>query len=849
MVQRTAAGKYGVQSEGVKGERRVASFKPTSSSSQNTDGKNRAADLKKKMKKSRAIQLSDFESFTSSQTRKNVTLPGKPPPSSNVSEIKQKQSQQNQASVVRTSDGSPNYMKSTSCFDARKEVSQVSARNSRISNDNKKPRRRNLENSAHGSVSGLKPTKCLTKCSSKKLVRTLTKTPSFKKSSRVALCADMNSNRATCSSTLKDSKFPAYLMLSPGATESEGTSAMKVCPYSYCSLNGHRHAPLPPLKCFLSSRRRLLKTQKNLKVEPSGCGVKEVDAGGKVVDEEMATEVLITDGGLDFFIEIYAENMADGAGSIDQERVADGDCTCVTSFTVNNEVESSNEEDDKLVSEKISDGSMVSELCLSEEVTGGMFGHGNEYEDDAGSTDTEMEEWEERQFLSMEGDDLDGLEDQLNAETVCLSDETRLQDGELVGYGQVVKDCKGVFSKTEKEFYEGSGDFEEQFYTEDSELNRHPDWEVEEASQVSESLSYDQLSYSEDAFDEMGATQTMVERAEIEYLELILNSELESEVIETDCVTRATEEASNKVQENQDLQVDGTSPNESTGSGDCVETNERYCRMEEEVFLFDCQLPDHDLVLQEEILDADIDNQMEKEEQLDDANHGAEVSEDEISGQENANICLEDYLSHGQCQDISANGNRNSVAEQDEIESSTVMEMTGIEGPSDLKTDKTCLNDNSIAQVDIMDGKDRADSSLKAPKRSSRIAIDSGLELDLSIKKWEGNTKCRRLGDESEDPRNFNPREPNYLPLVPDPEAEKVDLKHQLMDDRKNTEEWMLDYALQRTVTKLAPAKKKKVALLVEAFESVMPTSKCEIHLRNNTSGAFTPAKHIQACF
>ncbi|KAK4253800.1 hypothetical protein QN277_010429 [Acacia crassicarpa] len=94
--------------------------------------------------------------------------------------------------------------------------------------------------------------------------------------------------------------------------------------------------------------------------------------------------------------------------------------------------------------------------------------------------------------------------------------------------------------------------------------------------------------------------------------------------------------------------------------------------------------------------------------------------------------------------------------------------------------------------------------------------------------------------------RKFNPREPNFLPLVPDPEAEKVDLKHQMMDERKNAEEWMVDYALRQTVTKLAPARKRKVALLVEAFESVNPISKCETHMRNKSS--FSHPRPIQAC-
>ncbi|CAN1160468.1 Calmodulin binding protein PICBP, partial [Linum perenne] len=51
-------------------------------------------------------------------------------------------------------------------------------------------------------------------------------------------------------------------------------------------------------------------------------------------------------------------------------------------------------------------------------------------------------------------------------------------------------------------------------------------------------------------------------------------------------------------------------------------------------------------------------------------------------------------------------------------------------------------------------------------------------------------------------------------------EGEKVDLKHQMMDERRNSEEWMIHPSLQQTVTKLATARKRKVALLVEAFKT-----------------------------
>ena len=96
-----------------------------------------------------------------------------------------------------------------------------------------------------------------------------------------------------------------------------------------------------------------------------------------------------------------------------------------------------------------------------------------------------------------------------------------------------------------------------------------------------------------------------------------------------------------------------------------------------------------------------------------------------------------------------------------------------------------------------------------------------------------------------EDEREFNPRGPNFLEIEPDPEAEKVDLKHQEIDERRNAEEWMLDYALQKTVNKLAPAQRKKVALLVEAFEAVLPEPK---HDTRRNSASFTHVKSTQAC-
>uniref|UniRef100_A0A2P2QK50 Calmodulin-binding domain-containing protein n=1 Tax=Rhizophora mucronata TaxID=61149 RepID=A0A2P2QK50_RHIMU len=56
-----------------------------------------------------------------------------------------------------------------------------------------------------------------------------------------------------------------------------------------------------------------------------------------------------------------------------------------------------------------------------------------------------------------------------------------------------------------------------------------------------------------------------------------------------------------------------------------------------------------------------------------------------------------------------------------------------------------------------------------------------------------------------------------------------------------------MDFALRRAVNKLASARKRKVALLVEAFKTVLLIPKCERDIRH-TSTAFSHARPIQAC-
>jgi len=79
-------------------------------------------------------------------------------------------------------------------------------------------------------------------------------------------------------------------------------------------------------------------------------------------------------------------------------------------------------------------------------------------------------------------------------------------------------------------------------------------------------------------------------------------------------------------------------------------------------------------------------------------------------------------------------------------------------------------------------------------------------------------------------------------------EAEKVDLRHQMIEERRAAHEWMLDYALTQVVEKLSPFHERKVELLVEAFETVTPISKCETDDLQHDAIDFAHLRPMQAC-
>ncbi|KAJ6824301.1 uncharacterized protein M6B38_102515 [Iris pallida] len=521
-------------------------------------------------------------------------------------------------------DPRPNYMKPTSSSNARTEVS------------NPKPSKPSKKTASKGT----------------------TARPSTKKSLKGVVVV----SRATCSSTLKGSMFPKALDLAPGGTEAEGTSAIRVCPYTYCSLNGHRHEPLPPLRCFVSARRRLLKTQKRTKLRVLSSfkvkGLKEeeemlkIDTGQEALARCSSTEQVPND----FFVEIYTTKPKE---KNKPELHVDGE--------------------------------------LGEE------GHPNDsYSDE--DVDVEMN------FLEY-------VECDRRVEKEDDADENDTLSLVQVGSGELHTE-----SCCEVDVY-GEGKTE-----------------TEKATEI------EQSEHSEEGF---GLPRQVTQEAE--------DDELMREVDATEEVALPTEDTrKNDIAEDDGPEVQEILVDESTQEEDWAEEVEDASSLSI-AHLFDS-----------------CDNLSELEQA---AAEGDRVRDFNVISPDDVQNCAYDGQSEKEHQEKSFN----------------------------------------------------LEESIDETKARMRI------------------TSRKKMSEDLEETKEFNPRGPRFLPAEPDPEAEKVDLRHQMMDERKNSEEWMIDYALRRAVMKLAPAPKKKVAVLVEAFETVAPLPAWGKPRRHSTPG-FSHARIIQAC-
>lgn len=705
-----------IQAHSLKTEKKQTIIKP---SLQKHEGKSKGADLKViKMKKSRPTKRSNVEiSLNSSPeihkpslvTPINTPSPKKPAP--------------------YMSSSSPNYMKSTSSSEARKEKTTPT----KLSN---------------------------TKISSLKKMRTLIKAPSFKHTRSAGAYKKVVVQRATCSSTLKDSKFPTYLKLKPGATEAEGNSVFKVCPYNYCSLNGHHHVSAPPLKRFLSSRRRLMKT---LKDKP-----------------EVSKE--------DIFIEVYVPHTeVESEDSVDHT----GDSNVLSGIRF------------RLEDEDYGATPVRRQTSVDSE----FFGENSDME------------WEEGQSVATNFESCD-----IFVETDCSKEE------EKAGYelDKSVSEYSEFVAADEYSPYCQDEIVECLHFTDtdslpDSEFTETGEKHMEELVMVTDDMNISQPN-NERAEDFHLADKATVHAGQLDKSNDFQARNLPDFPVE---ITLTVNE------EPDSYQVETDDDESDIGNYTVREIREEDATefMEESEPSEESKLPITDnleaFITKEEICMVDNDDQ---------------AATDEVgSGKEDASYCNTDDGNF-----FLVKGGDNCVSKRS----------VNSEEKNELRKVKLHIDEHDIAEVKSGIHKTEESDAVSVIRNSMQDArnlssntgeSDAKMELLDSCNKLKRLSRCRKAHEDVEEAREFNPRGPNFLTVELEPEAEKVDLRHQEMGERRNTEEWMLDYALQKTVNQLAPARKKKVALLVEAFESVLPIPKYENHIRRRSTG-FARASPIQAC-
>ncbi|KAM7270498.1 hypothetical protein ACFE04_029712 [Oxalis oulophora] len=134
--------------------------------------------------------------------------------------------------------------------------------------------------------------------------------------------------------------------------------------------------------------------------------------------------------------------------------------------------------------------------------------------------------------------------------------------------------------------------------------------------------------------------------------------------------------------------------------------------------------------------------------------------------------------------------------------------------------------DSGDEQPSISNSDSVINDALQTPKVKVE-SMDVNKSKHQALKNWNSLKKIivlKRFVKTLEKVKNINFREPRYLDKENEPETEKVHLKNQsTKDGKKNSEEWMLDFALQQVISSLAPAQKRKVSLLVQAFETIIP--------------------------
>lgn len=701
---------------------RRSSFKPAKSLTRLSSSKFRrplmrkssgGTDLKKKLKTSRSIKIASRSSMV----------------------------------LASDADIPPDFSKTTDRFDGRNVQLQASLHNfeSALSgNDDDKrkvPRNSKPKIASPGNnsmkvmtrTSTLRPLRILTKVASLR-----TKRPSMKKRSQIP---ESGIQKATCSSAIKDSKFPDHLELPPEGRESEGNSAMKVCPYSYCSLHGHRHSDVPPLKRFVSIRRRLLKNQKSMKSESrssrrvkhsgnakKGTRTSQLGSSGDSAVLETSHDKIAVSSSIGKTAGSRAESTKEGAHG-----GGDKDTSNVTSVT---DIQILQQEDDEGRTANLNlDGVKIDS-------------HSTTARADA-STSVANEQLNKAR--------------RLNQDRVAESRDIN----NTISFASIGKPLLEATAASE----ENNQDVQNyRFLGADSEHRCATDVSHETQKEKQKHMGLWNLIYQH------MATGIATENG-------------------------AQPHPSKKAEEEEEDEKTLPGINKSGSSLDFSSTDqsndeEDHDERSGKIHQYQCNA----INLVQEAFDrilAEIPDQSSDDQSITSDTSDKEHAVKDQSEDEQLNILT------------SYDSDRDSIVQEQE---------------------KLRL---------------KADNAFEREKAQSRVESKSNQQMP---KGWSNLKKIlilKRFVKALEKVRNFNPRKARYLHAEAEPGSEKVHLRHQTFEERRNSEEWMLDHALQQVISTLAPAQKRKVALLVRAFETVTPLTEVGAPPTFNIEASYhtTPAK------
>lgn len=679
---------------------RRSSFKPAKSLTRLSSTKFRrplmrispgGTDLKKKLKKSRSIKIA------------------------------------NRSSMVLASDADipPDFSKAMNRFDGRNVQLQASLHNfeSALSgnDDNRKiPRNSKPKLASPGNnsmrvmtrTSTLRPVRILTKVAS---IRT--KRPSMKKRSQIP---DSGIQKATCSSAIKDSKFPYHLELQPGGRESEGNTAMEVCPYSYCSLHGHHHSDVPPLKRFVSIRRRLLRNQKSMKsesqssrrVKRSGNAKKGTRTGqlascGDSAVLETSHDKIAVSSSIGKTAGPRSESTKEGARGGD-----DKDTSNVISVT------------DIQILQQEADERRIENLNLD---VLKIDSYSNAAKADASTSVTDEQLNKARR---------------LNQNRVAESRDIN----NMVSFASIGKPLQEETAASEENNQDVVQNY--QYPSADSEHGYAIDASHETQKEKQKHMGLWNLIYQHMATGiatENGAQPP-------------LNKKTKEEEKDENTLPGI-----NKSGSFQDFSSTDQSNNEEDHDEHSGKIHQYQCnaiKLVQEAF---------DRIL------AEIPDQSS-----DDQSITSDTSDKELA--------VKDQSEDGQLSILTSyDSDGDSIAHE----------------PEELRL--------------------KAHNAFEREKAHSRVESKSNQQMPKSWSNLKRILILKRFVKALEKVGNFNPRKARFLHAEAELGSEKVHLRHQTLEERKNSEEWMLDHALQQVISTLAPAQKRKVTLLVRAFETITP--------------------------